>query len=187
MALPGLPMVEPGIEVDLYTSEQGIVISEAGFQLENTISLELGDNYVRPYIVVGDAVIYGEAYKYIVDVENIWTPRKDFPGYPLRPVIVIGDKVYMSQDWAWGEPASYWAFDPVEETWEQLGDFPGGVRSRAVGFAIDGKGYLGTGTLGGDNNLNDFWKYDPVNGFLGTTAAFTWLSQVFRCWLLYWK
>lgn len=49
-------------------------------------------------------------------------------------------------------------------TWTKKKDFPGLSRYNAVGFAINGKGYFGTGFTEDVNNnlLNDFWEYDPV-------------------------
>src|SRR5438094_240091 len=45
----------------------------------------------------------------------------------------------------------------AQDTWIQKADFGGTPRSGAVGFAINEKGYIGTG---GYYN-NDFWEYDP--------------------------
>lgn len=52
------------------------------------------------------------------------------------------------------------AYSQSPNTWIQRADFEGGNRSRAVGFSIGSKGYLGTGFNGGF--LNDFWEYDPA-------------------------
>ena len=43
---------------------------------------------------------------------------------------------------------------------EQKADFGGAGRYAAVGFAIDGKGYVGTG-YDGATSYKDFWAYDP--------------------------
>ena len=55
----------------------------------------------------------------------------------------------------------------------QKADFGGGLRREAVAFSSDTKGYMGTG-YDGDNDLKDFWSYDPssdswseLNGFGG--------------------
>lgn len=53
-----------------------------------------------------------------------------------------------------------WEYNPSNDTWSQKADFAGVARSEAVGFALNGKGYVGTGL--GSTNLNDFWEYDPV-------------------------
>ncbi len=56
-----------------------------------------------------------------------------------------------------------WSFSNSQ--WTSIADFPGEARYSAVGFAVDGKGYVGLG-YNGTNALSDFWEYDP--------AADTW-------------
>jgi hypothetical protein len=53
----------------------------------------------------------------------------------------------------------FWEYDPSANTWTQKNNFGGTVRSRAVGFSIGSKGYIGTGYDA--NLLKDFWEYDP--------------------------
>ena len=58
-----------------------------------------------------------------------------------------------------------WQYDPVTENWKQMADFPGQSRWGPVGFAINNKGYVGTGYYndgGGDIYLDDFWEYLPA-------------------------
>lgn len=43
--------------------------------------------------------------------------------------------------------------------WTQKADFAGASRFQAVGFSIDGKGYIGTGS--DVSRKRDFWEYDP--------------------------
>ncbi len=57
--------------------------------------------------------------------------------------------------------STVWRFDHFNFTWSQLSDFPGGGRSDALAFSLNGKGYFG---LGKDiDNLNDLWKYNPTS------------------------
>lgn len=70
-------------------------------------------------------------------------------------------------------------------TWDKLGDCQADPRSGAVGFMINGIGYMGTGfnyelagQTGTPGRLKDFWKYDPtsdtwtkVADFLGTARS----------------
>lgn len=46
-----------------------------------------------------------------------------------------------------------------QNTWTQQVDFGGVARWSAIGFSVNGKGYLGTGTYG----ENDFWEFDPTS------------------------
>ncbi|SFS70650.1 Kelch repeat-containing protein [Sphingobacterium wenxiniae] len=57
------------------------------------------------------------------------------------------------------------------ETWSDIPNFPGTARQMAVGFAIDGKGFIGTGSDGTDD-LNDFYKYDPATKTWSKIADF---------------
>jgi N-acetylneuraminic acid mutarotase len=54
-----------------------------------------------------------------------------------------------------------WKYDITANTWSQKNNFPTNMTARydAVGFAINGKGYISTGYNGGW--LKDLWQYDP--------------------------
>ncbi len=55
-------------------------------------------------------------------------------------------------------------------TWTQKADFGGTAREAAVGFSVDGKGYVGTGW---DTALSkDFWEYDPSTNIWTQKADF---------------
>ena len=53
-----------------------------------------------------------------------------------------------------------WLFDPADNSWERIGDFPGPQRGFAVGDYWDGKYYYGFGN-GSTGALNDLWVFDP--------------------------
>lgn len=57
------------------------------------------------------------------------------------------------------------------DAWTQKSSFPGTARSNGTAFAIDNKGYFGTG-YDGTNNLNDFWEYDPASNAWTQKANF---------------
>lgn len=64
----------------------------------------------------------------------------------------------------------------AQGTWTQKANFGGTERSGAVGFAIENKGYIGTGS----SSKNDFWEYDVSTNiwtqkadYLGTTRGST--------------
>lgn len=52
----------------------------------------------------------------------------------------------------------FFKYDPTNNTWTQLTDFLGSGRRGAVGFAIEGFGYIGTGSFN-----DDMYRYDPAN------------------------
>ena len=61
----------------------------------------------------------------------------------------------------------------AQGTWTQKANFPGTLRTDAVGFSIGTKGYLGTGGVAaGGPFFNDFWEYDPSNNTWTAKANF---------------
>jgi|GEM_PF-420605 len=72
-----------------------------------------------------------------------------------------GQRAFMN---GWTYMNDFWEFNPATNTWTQKASLPGQPRAGAVGFAINGKGYLGTGELAAPNDyINDFWEYNPVS------------------------
>lgn len=55
----------------------------------------------------------------------------------------------------------FWEYDPASDKWTQKAELPAGERYEAVGFSLNGKGYLGTGFLGPNEIYKDFWEYNP--------------------------
>jgi N-acetylneuraminic acid mutarotase len=55
--------------------------------------------------------------------------------------------------------------------WTKLSDFGGTGRQQAVGFSINGKGYMGTG-YDGNAYRKDFWEFDPVTNSWAQKADF---------------
>ena len=58
-----------------------------------------------------------------------------------------------------GTSDDFYRYDPEQDSWTVLPDFPGVDRSYAYGGASDGLGYLGFGSAG--SALADLWQYDP--------------------------
>jgi N-acetylneuraminic acid mutarotase len=57
--------------------------------------------------------------------------------------------------------ADFYRYDPAQDSWKKLKNFPGGSRSFSYGVTYNGKAYLGFGQGGGFKN--DLWEYDPTN------------------------
>ena len=90
-----------------------------------------------------------------------FAPRKGMVSF------VIGDKAYvgLGVDENGLNKNDFYSFSP-SSGWSALGSFIGGARAYAVGFSINGKGYVGTGRrVGNDINpdiyYDDFFEYDP--------------------------
>jgi N-acetylneuraminic acid mutarotase len=85
----------------------------------------------------------------------------------------LGSKVYVgtgdTANVASGANTSQlWEYDVDLNSWERLADVPGSPngRTRAVGFALKNRGYLGLGaniTTTGPTYYNDLWEFNPMD------------------------
>lgn len=71
----------------------------------------------------------------------------------------------------------FWCYDPDNDSWTQLPDFPSKARCFSVGFSINGKGYIGLGStedwyIKTSNSLNDIWEFDPDDNSWKEVANF---------------
>lgn len=100
-------------------------------------------------------------------VTDTWTQKADFGGAARGFAVgfAINGKGYIGTgvSSAGSFPTvfkDFWEYDPATNVWTQKADFGGGLRTGATGFAVGGKGYIGTGHYNGYQN--DFWEYNPV-------------------------
>jgi len=120
----------------------------------------------------------GTGYDGDNDLKDFWkyTPATDtwselvgFGGDKRRDAttFTIEGKVYLGTGISNGSyKTDFWVFDPTTETWDALTDLDDDddysiVRSNAVGFSMDGLGYIATGYYGGA--MTSIWEYDPYN------------------------
>jgi hypothetical protein len=75
--------------------------------------------------------------------------------------------------------ADYWSYDPVADVWAAIAPLGGGAKGWATGFALNGKGYLlsGTGPLATAAPSSELWEYTPA--LLATTSA---VDTALGCW-----
>ncbi|WP_207512562.1 Kelch repeat-containing protein [Longitalea luteola] len=110
---------------------------------------------------------------------DTWTQIGDYPGSPMNSgfSFVIGNKAYVgggSYDTPpysnYGGYRSFYEFDPATKSWTKLSDLPLGDNAYAlygaVGFSIDGAGYVAGGATGGSAKFIGILKFDA--------AAKTW-------------
>jgi len=72
---------------------------------------------------------------------------------------VCNDKAYIYD----GYSSILWQFEPCLNNWtEKAGSLELGYRTQAIGFSIDGNGYIGLGKSS-NKSFNDVLKYDPQN------------------------
>ena len=58
-----------------------------------------------------------------------------------------------------------WEYDMSRNSWTQCADMPVAGRKAAVGFAVNGKGYITTGSVKDGSSsycVADTWEYDPA-------------------------
>jgi len=119
-----------------------------------------------------------EVWEYVPRADR-WTRKSDMP----EPIIWSGYFVLNGKGYIGAGPRQQtftrrvWEYDPQADTWTRKADFPGRGRFRAVGFSLDGKGYIGTGIAAmGDKTaevLNDLWEYDPQANAWTPAPAFS--------------
>ena len=105
-------------------------------------------------------------YKYNPTTDE-WSELVGFGGEKRRfaTSFSIGDKVYIGTGVSNGlYKTDFWEFDPTTEVFTRLNDLDEEddysiTRSNAVGFSLDGLGYIVTGYNGGV--LGTTWEYNP--------------------------
>jgi N-acetylneuraminic acid mutarotase len=95
---------------------------------------------------------------------NTWTAKADFPGIAPNNNIGLSQHGYgffIGGYLGWGDMyQEVWRYDPNNDTWSQLGDYPFNARRWAVKAKVGERCYLGLGTNG--TNFNDFWEFDHL-------------------------
>lgn len=61
--------------------------------------------------------------------------------------------------------------------WKQIASPGSNGRSNGVSFAVEGKGYFGTGYNGGTTYFNDFWEYEPITNVWTQKADFAGIAR----------
>lgn len=101
---------------------------------------------------------------------NNWRRRADYggEGRRLATAFNVGSMGYVGLGSTLGInggnlKTDFWEYNPFINSWTKKASYPGGTRQSSVGFAINRKGYVGTGsTMGSNTSRGDFWEYQPV-------------------------
>jgi N-acetylneuraminic acid mutarotase len=129
------------------------------------------------FFVVMVLVFFVGCKKSTTEYIGNWIKKSDFEGIPRGNAVsfVIGDKVYICAGYNSDQDIEYlkdfWVYDTTRDFWTKLPDLPGEPRIGAVAFAINGKGYIGTG-YNGSVKLKDFWEFDPATNTWKQKADF---------------
>lgn len=101
------------------------------------------------------------------DTIGNWVHRVDFRGvarthavsFTILDTAFVGTGVDDENDTL----RDFYSYDADRDTWTQRASLPdyAPARHSAAAFAVDGKGYVGTGTDGFGNYMKDFYVYNP--------------------------
>jgi len=95
---------------------------------------------------------------------DTWIIKSDFPagGRMMGVAFAIGDYGYIGT--GYDSQTIYhndlWEYNSITDEWTEKASF-GEPRVCGVGFSINGKGYIGLGSIN-NNETNDFWEYNPL-------------------------
>jgi len=140
------------------------------------LQLQLGHTYYyRTFVLTVAGVKYGNEVSFTT-LSMQWLQAGTFPGTSRvnAATFSIGNKAYIctgsgsSVNNTTPEYSDVWEYDATTTGWTRKADFPGGIRTGAAGFAINGKGYV----VGGTCNCNDCWQYDPGSDTWNRKANF---------------
>ena len=133
----------------------------AGFGIANKIYI--GTGYTQSYYHYG----YSDDFWEYDPASDVWTQKAHFygEGRCYATAFSIGDKGYMGTGEYWNGGGNvyfkdFYEYDPIENRWIPKAAFPGEVRSQAIGFTANGKGYIGLGTSN-TGMKDDIWEYNP--------------------------
>lgn len=129
-------------------------------------------NSLLKAIQIGMFIMFSNlSFKVFAQQPDSWVQKKSVPiTSPLARfgavAFTIGDTIYTGtgiDDYGGHKFSNFWKYDG---NWTQIADFGGGKRYEAVGFSINGKGYVGTGISEGTDpyerkGTKDFWEYNP--------------------------
>jgi N-acetylneuraminic acid mutarotase len=141
----------------LFGSEEGGVIQSVS---ESEIQILVPVN-IYSHTVNISAIVAGQASNSITAVSP-WVRIQDPPQNMIHGVnFVHEDFAYMGlgDGGSYNFTATMWKFNPDNNGWTKLADFPGGARSHSIFFKLGDKGYVGGGE-GQEGPFNDFWEYD---------------------------
>lgn len=116
---------------------------------------------------------------------DTWTQKKSFPAMERTNAFsfVLNGKAYVGcGDNYIGQNRMYlsdvWEYDPISNSWTQLGDFTGGGRVGMTATVVGNKAYVGMGD-DGSFFYNSFFEYDQANDDWISRATFPGSNRSF--------
>lgn len=133
------------------------------------------------YMYVGtgrdpSAALHQDFWKYD-PANNTWTSVASFPGAARRGAVSfeIAGYGYTGTGSYYND---FYKYNPTTNSWTPVSSLPTG-RTSAVGMSLNGKGYCGTGDVGG--NSGDWWEYNPVTDAWTPKTSLPGLPRMEAC------
>lgn len=134
--------------------------SYSGGHLSRAVSFVIDDQLFVGTGISNSYVNY--FYKYNYD-NNSWESISDLPSTERANAIsfAIGNYGYVGLGYKYDGTHNYyndiWRYDPLNDSWSNMAEFPGTPRAYSTCFVIDDKAYVTGGSSYGDNDL---WEYN---------------------------
>lgn len=153
-----------------YSPASNCWIKKADFPGEvriHAVAFTIGDKaYVGTGLKFDETGALKDFWEYDPNSDK-WTKKADFPGASRYDAVglSVGSKGYIGtgQNYKTAGPEinhkDFWEYDPLTNSWTQIGDFAGGFRRQMVYFSTPTKGYVAGGQYEGERF--DFWEFDP--------------------------
>ena len=107
---------------------------------------------------------------------NVWKPKRPFPGEARDDAVGFAIETPTFKRGYIGTGieeetnaySDFYEYDPEMDTWREVAALPvpSGLDD-GIAFSINGKGYFGI-AMDGDDPVNNFYEYDPLDGPLGS-------------------
>lgn len=153
-----------------------------GGQRQRAVSFGLnGKGYVGTGLDTAE-VVHNDMWEYNPK-NDTWSQISTLPGVGRRNAVsfTIADKAYVGTGVDnVSAPAGtilndFYEYDPLNNTWVQIQNYPGGAGNGlyfASGFTAGGKGYVCGGKQGPDDYTDDLYEYKPSNGAWAKRESF---------------
>ncbi|MBU0486624.1 MAG: PKD domain-containing protein [Bacteroidetes bacterium] len=110
-------------------------------------------------------------------VTDTWTQKANFPGdaNSFAVSFTIGNYGYVGTgliDNTLGvnKSTQFWQYNPIGDSWTQKANYSGAAPWRAIGFALNGKGYIGAGQ--NNSHVKVVYEYDTIGNSWTTKSAY---------------
>lgn len=126
----------------------------------NAIGFSVGN---KGYIGTGFSNQYETDFYEYDAASNTWNQKASYPvACSEATSFVIGTKAYVGTGYVNNKYGSaVYEYDPAANVWTKKSDFPGIPRADAIGFSVNGHGYIGTGLDDYGDYSKDMFEYFP--------------------------